>query len=171
MPASAHVLVGVIVGAHGIKGEVKLKSFTSNPVNIGSYGSLQDSSGRSFEITRLKPIKDDFIASLKGVIDRHQSELLRGVELYVAREKLPKLKGSETYAHDLIGSDVLLEDGKPLGKLIAMPDYGAGDLMEVELAGSTATVLIPFTNAFVPQNDFTTGKIMVVLPEGYLDAG
>jgi len=96
---------------------------------------------------------------------------LRGVELYVAREKLPKLKGSETYAHDLIGSDVLLEDGKPLGKLIAMPDYGAGDLMEVELAGSTATVLIPFTNAFVPQNDFTTGKIMVVLPEGYLDAG
>jgi len=171
MPASAHVLVGVIVGAHGIKGEVKLKSFTSNPVNIGSYGSLQDSSGRSFEITGLKPTKDDFIASLKGVIDRNQSELLRGVELYVAREKLPKLKGSETYAHDLIGSDVLLEDGKPLGKLIAMPDYGAGDLMEVELAGSTATVLIPFTNAFVPQNDFTTGKIMVVLPEGYLDAG
>ena len=171
MPASAHVLVGVIVGAHGIKGEVKLKSFTSNPVSIGSYGSLQDSSGRSFEITGLKPTKDNFIASLKGVINRHQSELLRGVELYVAREKLPKLKGSEIYAHDLIGSDVLLEDGKPLGKLIAMPDYGAGDLMEVELAGSTATVLIPFTNAFVPQNDFTTGKIMVVLPEGYLDAG
>ena len=103
--------------------------------------------------------------------DRNQSELLRGLELFVAREKLPKLKTSEAYAHDLMGSDVLLEDGSVLGKLIAMPNYGAGDLLEVELAGNTETILIPFTSAFVPQSDFTSGKITVLLPEGYLDAG
>ncbi len=165
------VLVGVIVGAHGIKGEVKLKSFTADPASIGRYGPLQTLSGQQFEISKLKPAKDGFLATLKNVVDRNQSELLRGLELYVAREKLPKLKDSETYAHDLMGSVVLLEDGSLLGKLIAMPNYGAGDLLEVELAGSTETVLIPFTEAFVPQTDFTSGKITVILPEGYLDAG
>jgi 16S rRNA processing protein RimM len=171
MGTSTHVPVGVIVGAHGIKGEVKLKSFTSDPASISRYGPLQNKTGQIFEITKIKPAKDGFIASLKGVTDRNQSELLRGLELYVTREKLPKLKDSETYAHDLLGADVLLEDGTPLGKLIAMPNYGAGDLLEVELSGSAETVLVPFTNAFVPQTDFTGGRITVVLPEGYLDAG
>jgi 16S rRNA processing protein RimM len=171
MGASGHVLVGVIVGAHGIKGEVKLKSFTSDPSSIGRYGPLQNKTGETFEITKLKPAKDGFIATLKGVTDRNQSEQLRGLELFVARENLPKLKASETYAHDLLGADVVLEDGSLLGKLIAMPNYGAGDLLEVELSGNAETVLIPFTNAFVPQTDFTSGKITVVLPEGYLDAG
>jgi 16S rRNA processing protein RimM len=170
MGTSSHVLVGVIVGAHGIRGEVKLKSFTSDPSSIGHYGPLQNQAGEIIEITKLKPAKEDFIATLKGVITRNQSELLRGIELFVPREKLPKLAGSETYAHDLMGSDVLLEDGSLLGKLIAMPNYGAGDLLEVEVAGSTETVLIPFTSAFVPQTDFTLAKITVVLPEGYLDA-
>ncbi len=165
------VLVGVIVGAHGIRGEVKLKSFTSNPSSIGSYGPLQTLSGQQFEISKLKPAKDGFLATLKNVVDRSQSELLRGLELFVAREKLPKLKDSEAYAHDLMGSDVLLEDGSLLGKLIAMPNYGAGDLLEVELPGNTETVLIPFTAAFVPQDDFSSGRIIVILPEGYLDAG
>ena len=171
MGTSTHVLVGVIVGAHGIKGEVKLKSFTSHPASIGRYSPLLNKAGQVVEIIKLKPAKDEFIASLKGVTDRNQSELLRGLELFVAREKLPKLKASETYAHDLLGAEVVLEDGRPLGKLIAMPNYGAGDLLEVELTGRVETVLIPFTNAFVPQTDFTSGKITVVLPEGYLDAG
>jgi 16S rRNA processing protein RimM len=171
MGTSTHVLVGVIVGAHGIKGEVKLKSFTSDPASIGRYGPLQNKTGEIFEITKIKPAGDVFIASLKAVTDRNQSELLRGLELFVARENLPKLKASETYAHDLLGAEVVLENGTPLGKLIAMPNYGAGDLLEVELAGNTETVLIPFTNAFVPQTDFTSSKITVVLPEGYLDAG
>ena len=164
------VLVGVITGAHGIKGEVKLKSFTSEPLNIGRYGPLQSSSGQQFEITKLKAAKEDFIASLKDVADRNAAETLKGVELFVARGKLPKLKTHETYAHDLMGLDVLLDDGSRLGKLVGMPNYGAGDLLEVEVMGNTETVLIPFTNAFVPQNDFTSGKIIVNLPEGYLDA-
>lgn len=165
------VLVGVIVGAHGIKGEVKLKSFTSDPLNIGRYGPLQSSSGKPFEITKLKAAKDDFIASLKNVSDRNEAEALKGVELFVAREKLPKLKTHEAYAHDLMGLDVVLENGTALGKLVGMPNYGAGDLLEVAIEGSSETVLIPFTNAFVPQEDFTSGKIIVNLPEGYLDAG
>ena len=165
------VLVGVIVGAHGIKGEVKLKSFTSDPLSIGRYGPLHSTSGQQFEITKLKATKDDFIASLKNVNDRNEAELLKGVELFIAREKLPKLKTHETYAHDLMGLDVVLESGGKLGKLVGMPNYGAGDLLEVAVDGNTDTVLIPFTNAFVPQNDFTNGKIIVNLPDGYLDAG
>ena len=164
------VLVGLIVGAHGIKGEVRLKSFTSDPLSIGRYGPLQSSSGQQFEITKLKAAKDDFIASLKNVNDRNEAEALKGVELFVAREKLPKLKTHEAYAHDLMGLDVVMENGTPLGKLVAMPNYGAGDLLEVALYGNNETVLIPFTNAFVPQEDFASGKIVVVLPEGYLDA-
>jgi 16S rRNA processing protein RimM len=164
------VLVGVIVGAHGIKGEVKLKSFTSEPMSIGRYGPLQSSSGQQFEITKLKAAKDDFIASLKGVADRNEAEALKGTELFVARQKLPKLKTSETYAHDLMGLDVVLENGSTLGRLVGMPNYGAGDLLEVVVDGNSETVLIPFTNAFVPQDDFSDGKITVILPEGYLDA-
>jgi 16S rRNA processing protein RimM len=163
------VLVGVIVGAHGIKGEVKLKSFTSEPMSIGRYGPLQSASGQNFEITKLKSAKDDFIASLKGVSDRNKAETLKGVELLVAREKLPKLKTHETYAHDLMGLDVVLDNGSKLGKLVGMPNYGAGDLLEVAVDGNTDTVLIPFTNTFVPQDDFTNGKIIVNLPDGYLN--
>lgn len=163
------VLVGVITGAHGIKGEVKLKSFTSEPSSIGRYGPLQSSSGQSFEITKLKAAKDDFIASLMSVGDRNEAEALKGTELFVAREKLPKLKDNETYAHDLMGLDVILENGSKLGKLVAMPNYGAGDLLEVAVVGSPETVLIPFSKAFVPQDDFTNGRITVNLPEGYLD--
>ena len=164
------VLVGVIVGAHGIKGEVKLKSFTSDPLSIGRYGPLQSSSGQQFEISKLKAAKDDFIASLKNVGDRNEAEVLKGVELFVAREKLPKLKTHEAYAHDLLGLDVVLENGNTLGKLVGMPNYGAGDLLEVAVDGNSETVLIPFTNAFVPQEDFSSGRITVILPEGYLDA-
>ena len=165
------VLVGVIVGAHGIKGEVKLKSFTSDPLSIGRYGPLQSSSGKQFEISKLNAAKDDFIASFKNVNDRNEAETLRGVELFVAREKLPKLKTHEAYAHDLMGLDVVLENGTTLGKLIGMPNYGAGDLLEVSVDGKAETVLIPFTNAFVPQEDFSSGRITVILPEGYLDEG
>jgi 16S rRNA processing protein RimM len=163
------VLVGVIVGAHGIKGEVKLKSFTSDPLSIGRYGPLNSSSGKQFEISKLKAAKDGFIASLKNVNDRNEAETLKGVELFVAREKLPKLKTHEAYAHDLMGLDVVLENGTALGKLVAMPNYGAGDLLEVAVDGKAETVLIPFTNAFVPQDDFSSGRITVILPEGYLD--
>ncbi len=165
------VLVGVIVGAHGIKGEVKLKSFTSDPASIGRYGPLQSSSGQSFEITKLKAAKDDFIAALKNVNDRNEAETLKGVELFVSREKLPELKTHEAYAHDLMGLDVVLENGTTLGKLVAMPNFGAGDLLEVAVDGNSETLLIPFTNAFVPQEDFSNGKIIVNLPEGYLDEG
>jgi 16S rRNA processing protein RimM len=164
------VLVGVIVGAHGIKGEVKLKSFTSEPLSIGRYGPLQSSLGRQFEITKLKAAKDDFIASLKDIADRNEAEALKGTELFVARQKLPKLKTNEAYAHDLMGLDVVLESGSKLGRLVGMPNYGAGDLLEVAVDGNSETVLIPFTNAFVPQEDFSNGRIVVVLPEGYLDA-
>ena len=137
------VLVGVIVGAHAIKGEVKLKSFTSDPLSIGRYGPLRSSLGQVFEITKLKPARDDFIASLKGVGDRNAAEALKGVELFVAREKLPKLKIQEAYAHDLMGLDVVLENGTTLGKLVGMPNYGAGDLLEVAVDATAKQFSFP----------------------------
>jgi 16S rRNA processing protein RimM len=164
------VLVGVIVGAHGIKGEVKLKSLTADPLSITRYGPLRSTAGQLFEIAKIRPAKDDFIAVLKNVTDRNQAELLKGAELFVNRDRLPKLASHETYAHDMIGQEICLADGTRLGKLVAMPNYGAGDLLEVEREANTETVLIPFTTAFVPQTDFTSGKITVILPEGYLDA-
>ena len=92
----------------------------------------------------------------KVLNDRNEAEALKGIELFVAREKLPKLKTHETYAHDLMGLDVVLENGSKLGKLVGMPNYGAGDLLEVAVDGNSETVLIPFTDAFVPQDDFST---------------
>ncbi len=168
---SNQVLVGVIVGAHGIKGEVKLKSLTSDPLSITRYGPLRSAAGQQFEIAKLKPARDDFIAVLKGITDRDQAEHLQGTELFIHRDRLPKLASNETYAHDMIGQDVCLADGTRLGKLVAMPNYGAGDLLEVEREAGVERVLIPFTTAFVPQDDFSTGKITVILPEGYLDTG
>ena len=166
---NTQVLVGVIVGAHGIKGEVKLKSLTADPLSITRYGPLQSAAGQLFEFAKIRPAKDDFIAVLKNVTDRNQAELLKGAELFVNRDRLPKLASNEAYAHDMIGQEVVLMDGAKLGRLIAMPNYGAGDLLEVEREAGAETILIPFTTTFVPQSDFTSGKITVVLPEGYLD--
>jgi 16S rRNA processing protein RimM len=163
------VLIGVITGAHGIKGEVKLKSFTGQPAAIAEYGPLATSTGTSVEIDRLKPRKDGFIASLKGVTDRNHAEALSGQELFVLRSRLPGASGDEIYVHDLIGLTALLKDGGRLGKIVAVPNYGAGDLLEVKVEGRAETVLIPFGETFVGDIDAVRGTIVVDLPDGYLD--
>ncbi|MEO6608244.1 MAG: ribosome maturation factor RimM [Aestuariivirga sp.] len=152
------VSVGVILGAHGIRGDVKIKSFTADPKAFASYGPLTASDGRVFEITKSKPASDHFICTLKNVTDRNQSEALKGTELLVAREKLPKLPDGEFYLSDLNGKNVEA-DGNSLGAVVGFQNYGAGDLMELQ-----SGELIPV--GFIKS---VSEKILVDLPEGYLD--
>lgn len=166
---STLIPVGVITGAHGIRGEVKLKSFTSDPAAIAGYGPLTSRTGESFTIARLRGEKDGFIATLKGVTDRNRAEALRGTELFVERSVLPETDSDEVYAHDLIGLTVKTENGETLGTVIDMPNYGAGDLLELERPGQRETLLIPYAESYVLAEDLENGIITVRLPVGYLD--
>ena len=161
------VLVGAITGAHGIRGEVKLRSFTADPAALASYSPLETAKGAKIEIQRMRPQKDGFIAFLKGVTDRNAAEALRGTELFVPRERLPEPDEDEVYVHDLIGLPVHLADGSVLGEIVDVADYGAGDLIDVRVEGRKDTVLIPFADQYVLDADGE--KIIVALPEGFLD--
>lgn len=148
------VLLGVITGAHGIRGEVKIKSFTEDPKAISTYGPLQAGDGRLIEVARIKPAKDFLIASLKGVIDRNAAEALRGVELFGAREKM----GEDVLLADLIGRQVVTESSV-LGRISGFHDFGAGEIMELENG-----LLIPVR--FIQSTD---DDVRVNLPDGFLD--
>lgn len=163
------VLVGHISGAHGIKGEVKLRSFTEDPQAIAAYSPLETAKGGKVEIARLRPQKDVFIAILKGVADRNAAEALKGTDLYVPRERLPEPEDGEVYIHDLIGLPVKLPDGAHLGEIVGVENYGASDLIDVKIDGRTSTVLIPFADGYVLEADGE--KVVVDLPEGFLDEG
>lgn len=162
------VLVGAITAAHGIRGEVKLRSFTADPAAIAAYSPLETAAGRKIEIARVRPQKDGFIAILKGVTDRNAAEALRGTELFVPRERLPEPEDDEVYVHDLIGLTVHLADGSLLGEIVDVADYGAGDLIDVKVEGRKDTVLIPFAPQYVLET--RDDRVIVDLPEGYLDA-
>jgi 16S rRNA processing protein RimM len=154
----ALILLGRITGAHGIRGAVKIKSFTQNPADISKYGPLTTGDGRAIEIARLKPANEEFIADLKDVRDRNAAESLKGAKLFIEREKLPALKESEFYLSDLIGKTVL-NDGVVLGTVTSIENYGAGGLMEL-----ASGELLPV--AFIK----TVGEVIAVsLPPGYLE--
>ena len=161
------VLVGVITAAHGIRGEVKLRSFTADPNAIASYAPLETTAGAKLEILRMRAQKDGFIASLKGITSRNAAEALKGAELLVPRDKLPEPTGSDVYVHDLIGLPVRLADGSLLGEIAAVANYGAGDLIDVKVEGRADTVLIPFAAQYVRSAD--AQGVVVDLPPGYLD--
>lgn len=159
----ARILVGVIIGAHGIRGDVKLKSFTADPKAIATYGPLLSPTGEIFEITRLKLQVEDFICTLKNVVDRNKAETLKGTELFITRAQLPK---DELYLHDLIGVAIYNGDAS-LGPIIGFENFGAGDLIEVKIAGRADTVLIPYNKAFVIAA--SKDRVIVNLPDGYLE--
>lgn len=165
------VLAGVITGAHGIKGEVKLRSFTADPEAIAAYGPLLTSRGESIEIEKLRAQKDGFIAVLKGVSDRNKAETLKGVELFLKRRQLPEPENDEVYFHDLIGLVAVDRSGEKFGTVIAVPNFGAGDLLEIRRDGDDETVLVPFAESYVPAIDLEKKELLLDLPEDYLDDG
>jgi 16S rRNA processing protein RimM len=167
---SARVCLGIITGAHGIKGRVRVKSFTADPEAIAGYGPLSDESGaRRFDLELTGVQKGVLIASIKGVDDRNAAEALRGLRLYVDRAALPEPEADEYYEADLIGLEATHEDGTILGTIRAVNDFGAGVSLEIEdPAGKT--VVVPFTNAAVPVVDIANKHVVVVPPAGLFDA-
>ncbi len=163
------VCLGVVTGAHGVRGEVRVKPFTAEPRAVASYGPLTDEEGgRVVHLTVLREAKGGVIARIDGVDDRDQAAALKGLRLYVARASLPKPEADEYYHADLIGLDAVRGDGTALGTVRSVDNFGAGDVLEVALAAG-GTAWIPFTKAVVPEVDREAGRITVEPPPGLLE--
>lgn len=159
------ILLGHISSAQGIRGEVVIKSHTGDPADIGAYGPLTDKTGtKTYELTVVRVAKKGVIGRLKGVTDRNAAEALRSTELYIARDKLPEPEDDELYHADLIGLAAHTADGTLIGEVIAIQNFGAGDLVEILLAEKKRTEFIPFDEHFVPEIDVEAGRVTVVMP-------
>ena len=158
------ICIGVIGGAFGVAGEVRLKSFCAEPTAIADYGPLSTKDGaRDFTVKLTRPVSGGLGARLSGVRTKEEADALRGVELYVDRAKLPKLPDDEFYHSDLIGLEAADTGGAILGKVAAVLNHGAGDILEVR--GPKGALLLPFTRAVVPTVDLGAGRIVVDLPQ------
>ena len=163
------ITVAAIAGAFGVRGEVRLKSFTADPQAVAEYGPLTDDRGRTYEVTLDRPVKGGFAARLSGVTSKEAADALRGTRLTVARDRLPSLPDDEFYHADLIGLTVLDTGGATLGRVKAVLDHGAGDLLEVQRPDGE-TALLPFTRAAVPTVDLASGRVIADPPDGVFDA-
>ncbi len=160
-----HICIARIGAAHGVRGAVKLWTFTEDPLAVKSYGPLVTKDGaRQFEVTHAREAKGHLVATLKGVATREEAERLNGIELYIAREKLPDTDADEYYHADLIGLAAVTAANAPLGRVIAIHNFGAGDIIEIA-PPQGATLLLPFTNAVVPTVDLAAGRVVIELPE------
>ena len=161
------VLLGVVAAPHGIRGVVRIKSFTEDPMSLGAYGPLSDESGkREYRVEPLSAARGAVLARIEGVADRTAAEALRGLRLYVERSALPETGEREWYEADLIGLAAVGKDGRDWGKVIAFHDFGAGSVMEV-----SGGAMLPFTDAVVPEIDVPGGKVVVDPPAGLLAGG
>ncbi|MBO0347139.1 ribosome maturation factor RimM [Roseibium limicola] len=165
--AENKVLMVCIGAAHGIRGEVRVKPFGDDPLSFTDYGVLTDRSGkRSFEVVRARVQKTVVVTQFKGITTRNQAEELNGLELFITRDQLPQPEEDEFYYSDLAGVGVFDMSGKQLGKVAAVHDFGAGDLLEVRPARGK-TFYIPFTKEFVPEVNLSEDRILADLPENY----
>ena len=159
------ICIARIGAAHGVRGAVRLWPFTDAPDNLTAYGALQTKDGaRSFRIATLRAAKDHFVATIEGIATRDAAEGLNGLELYVARERLPATERDEFYHADLIGLAAVTEAGAPFGRIVAVHNFGAGDIIEIAPDGGGSTLMLPFSNAVVPRVDLAAGRAVVVPP-------
>ncbi len=158
--------LGVIGAAQGVRGELRVKSYTADPIAIGAYGPLTDQAGaRRIALTVLRRLKDDMVVvRVEGVDDRDAARALTGVELYARRSQLPAPAPGEYYHDDLIGLEAFTREGDPFGRVVAVLDYGAGDILEIRPEGGGETILLPFTDAVAPEIDFDAGRIVIEPP-------
>jgi 16S rRNA processing protein RimM len=161
------VLLGRFGAPHGVRGEIRLQSFTADPLSIASYGPLYDKSGRQkFVLTNVRPQgKDMLVARVEGVNDRNGAEKLGRLELFAPRSSLPPPDEDEFYLVDLEGLRAETGEGALLGEVLGVRNFGAGDILEVVLPGGGETLLFPFTKAVVPVVDIAGGRVIVVPPE------
>src|SRR4030081_3198637 len=159
------ICVARIGAAHGVRGAVKLWTFTEDPLAVKRYGPLVTKDGtRQFEVTSAREAKGHLVASLKGIATREDAERLNGLELYVARDRLPAT-GQDVYYHaDLIGLAAVNAADEPLGRVVAIHNFGAGDNIQIAPAHGS-TMLLPFTNAVVPSVDLAGGRVIIELPD------
>jgi 16S rRNA processing protein RimM len=163
------LLLGEIGAAQGLKGEVRLRSYTEEPAAIARYGALEDDGGRAVEIESVRITPKALIARIKGVTTREGAEALNRTKLYIPRARLPERAPDEWYHADLIGLAAIGQDGATIGTVVAVHNFGAGDLIEIERLGGGATVLVPFTRDTVPEVDVEGGRLTVVPPEGLFE--
>lgn len=161
------ICIGAIAGSFGVRGEVRLKSFAARPEDIASYGMLSTEDGkRRFGVTLTGQTRNGFTARLTGVETKEDADALRGAQLFVPRDVLPGLPDDEFYHADLVGLAVADTGGAPLGKVKAVQNHGAADLLEIAVPGRAETVLLPFTRAAVPTVDLQARRIVADPPEG-----
>ena len=162
---AAPVCVARIGAAHGVRGAVRLWTFTEDPLAVRDYGPLMTNDGaRQFEVMHAREAKDHLVVTLKGVATRDDAERLNGLELYVPRDRLPDTDDGEYYHTDLIGLAAVTTAEQPLGKVIAIHNFGAGDIIEIA-PPQGATMLLPFTNAVVPTVDLAGGRVVIDMPQ------
>ena len=167
MPHPDRICVGAIAGSFGVQGEVRLKSFCSDPEAIADYGLLYSEDGtKSFKVKLTRPVAGGLGARISGVDTKEQADALKGVSLYVDRAKLPSLPDDEFYHADLIGLEVRDTGGVLLGRVTAVHNHGAGDLLEIAGPGLKSALLLPFTLAAVPTVNLAAGRVVIDLPEG-----
>jgi 16S rRNA processing protein RimM len=159
------LLMGRIGAAHGIKGEVRIQSFTEDPLALASYGPLSTNKpGLTIRILAARTTTNVLVARLEGVNDRNAAEKLNGVELYVDRALLPDTDDDDFYHADLIGLKARLADGSEIGEVMAVPNFGAGDLLEIRDPRSGDTYLYPFSKAVVPEVRIADGYLLIDPP-------
>jgi 16S rRNA processing protein RimM len=168
MPSTTpkRIVLAHVASAHGIKGDVVVRAHTGAPEALADYGPLTDASGkRQFEITQLKATAKGVVVRFKGIADRTAAEALRGLELYVERSALPVPADGEYYHVDLIGLAAVSPDGATIGQVIAVQNFGAGEMLEIKRADAKETEYVPFTDTFVPTVDIEGGRVTVIIPE------
>ena len=160
--AGARICLGQIGAAHGVHGEVRLHSFTANPTAIAAYGPLETEDGRVFKIESLRPARHAFVAKLSGVGDRDTAERLANTKLYVPRERLPEpAEANEFYHADLVGLRAVDNAGRECGTVVAVHNFGAGDLIELQPPDGAQTELLPFDAVIVPEVNVRGGTIVI----------
>jgi 16S rRNA processing protein RimM len=161
------VCVGVFGAPQGVRGEIRVKSLTRDPIAIGAYGPLTDAArSRSFVFVSLRLLKGDMIVvRVKGVATREAAAALTGVEVFARRDRLPTLGEDEFYYDDLIGLEAIAPSGEPLGRVVSLSNHGAGDILEIEPEGGGETLLLPFTKRIASAIDFEGGRIVIEPPE------
>ena len=167
------VQLGVFGAAQGMRGEVRVKSFTADPRAIGGYGVLTDNSGaRAFRFESVRPLRDDMlVVRLAGVTTRNAAEALTGVGIFARRDQLPPPAADEFYYDDLVGLAAVTADGAPLGRVAGLRNYGAGDILEIAPADGGETLLLPFTKAVAVAIDFSAGRVVIEPPREVEDEG
>jgi 16S rRNA processing protein RimM len=160
------ILVGRVAGAFGVRGELRISTYTADPLALVGYGELKREDGApALKLTQARAVKDGIVARSASVTSKEQADALRGLRLYIPREALPEPDEDEFYLADLIGLSALSPDGEALGRIKAVHDFGAGDLLEIDPGQGRPTWQVAFTREAVPEIDVAAGRLTVVRPE------